>query len=156
MTEVFRERIAQDKNSESAIIGSDPIELKSDTLQGNENKASDDLSQEEKKLDIWEGLKNKRYIDEIFDTHNTKDEFTIKMPTSEIDKFIRTELEKRGYEKTTENYKRILEEMETEIGSSHLELFKRFTKITGYIRALSKLYKARELRDKYRMTDDED
>ena len=77
----------------------------------------------------------------------------IKMPTSEIDKYIRSELEKLGYEKTTENYKKILAEMESEIGSDRLELLKRFQKITGYIRAINKLYKARELKARYLITD---
>lgn len=101
------------------------------------------------KLEIWEGENNKKYVNEYFNTHNIAHEFIWKMPISEIDKFIRSEMETKEYEKTTKNYKEILAEIESKIGSEKLTLSQRLHKITGYIRALSKLYKARELRNKY-------
>lgn len=126
-----------------------PAEVLSDTLKGNETKLVDPQTAEEGRLEIWEGLNRKKFVNEYFDTHNTADDFNIKMPTSEIDKFIRAELEKLGYEKTTDNYKKILSEIEEEIGSTNLEQSKRFQKITGYIRALRKLYEAKALKEKY-------
>lgn len=101
------------------------------------------------KLDLWEGESKKKYVNEYFNTHNIAHEFVWKMPTSEIDKFIRQELDSKEYEKTTENYKSILSEIEKEIGSEKLELSKRLQKLVGYIRALNKLYKARKLKESY-------
>lgn len=150
MTEIFRQREAH-QTQETAPQAKQSIELISDTLKGGETGVEAPIEAEERKLEIWEGLKNKRFVDEYFDTHNTSSEFSVKMPTSEIDKFVRTELERRGYEKTTENYKRILQEIESEIGSEGLDLFKRFSKLTGYIRAINKFNKAKELKDKYRI-----
>jgi hypothetical protein len=150
--EPFRTR--QPETQETAPQAVQPIELTSDTLSGNETKLSDPISKEEGKLEIWEGLNRKKFVNEYFDTHNTADDFMIKMPTSEIDKYVRSELEKLGYEKTTENYKKILAEIENEIGSTNLEQLKRFQKITGYIRALGKLYAAKQLKEKYLDKDD--
>jgi hypothetical protein len=61
------------------------------------------------------------------------------MPTSEIDKYVKAEMEERGMEKTTKNYRDVLNEIEREIGSEKLQLLKRFSKLTGYIRAMNKL-----------------
>lgn len=104
-------------------------------------------------LAIWESEKGKRFIDEVFNTHITGSEFLIKMPTSEIDKYIRGELDERGFEKTTKNYREILQDIERQIGSDKLSLMKRFTKITGYIRIINKIKKARELQKKYLFND---
>lgn len=149
--EPFKTRVEPSQTPE--IAPQAPLELKSDELPANVSKASDPQTQEERKLDLWEGLSKKRYINEYFDTHNIGEEFMVKMPTSEIDKYIRSELEKLGYEKTIDNYKKVLEDVEEEIGSNRLELFKRLQKITGYIRAVNKLYKAKALKEKYLIPD---
>ncbi len=149
---VFREKVAQ-AEPVSAPTVSKPQE--SYELKGGETKASTPETPEERNVEIWEGLNRKRYIDEYFNTHETSSEFMVKMPTSEIDKFIRGELEERGFEKTIDNYQEVLREIEEEIGSSRLELFKRFTKLTGYIRAMSKFRKAKALKEKYILKDEE-
>lgn len=130
-----------------------PREIPEDTgepLSPNTNGLKDvSDAKEMEKLAIWEGEKGKRYINEYFDTHNVSHEFTVKMPTSEIDKYVKAEMEDRGIEKTTKNYREILNEIEREIGSEKLQLFKRFSKLTGYIRAMNKLKSAKALRQKY-------
>jgi len=78
------------------------------------------------------------------------------MQTSVIDKYIKGELESRGYEKNIENYEKILQEIETEIGSDRLELFKRITKITQYAKALQRLNQAKALKEKFLNSIDRD
>ena len=78
------------------------------------------------------------------------------MQTSVIDKYIKGELESRGYEKNIENYEKILQEIETEIGSDRLELFKRITKITQYAKALQRLNQANALKEKFLNSIDRD
>ena len=130
-----------------------PREIPEDTgtpLSPNTNGLKDVSDEKEiEKLAIWEGEKGKRYINEYFNTHNVSHEFTVKMPTSEIDKYVKAEMEVRGMEKTTKNYRDVLNEIEREIGSEKLQLFKRFSKLTGYIRAMNKLKAAKALRQKY-------
>jgi len=148
MDEVFKTRVVEaPQEPEIAPQGAQPA--KSDKLAGNEDKASDELTQEEHNLDIWEGLKRTKYVTEFFGVKEYEGEFNIKMQTSAIDKFIRAELEERGYEKNTENWEKVLSEIETEIGSDRLELFKRLTKLVGYINAVNRLKKAKALKEKY-------
>lgn len=95
-------------------------------------------------LELWESESGKKYVNEIFDTHNIGSDFTVKMHTSKIDKFIRAEIEERGWNKTTDNYKAILQEYEGEIGSDKLPLFERFKKLTTYIQAVKRLREAKK------------
>lgn len=144
--EVFKEKV-QPKEEGDTIVKT--TEVMPDALDGSETKLSEPLSAEEKKVEIWEGLNNRKYVTEYFDIGNIEGEFGLKMQTSTIDKFIKGEIEKRGYENNIDNYEKILAEIEGEIGSSNLELFKRISKITNYIHALNKLYKAKALKDSY-------
>ena len=102
-----------------------------------------------KELGIWEGVKNKKYVNEYFNTHNIGHEFEWKMPLAKIDKYIKGEIESREYEKTTENYEKVLREIESEIGSGQLQLSKRLQKIVGYLNVLKKQRQIRELKQKY-------
>lgn len=146
MTE-FRTR--QEPSQEPETAPQAPKPLESDQLAGYEKKATEPLTPEEKKLDIWEGLNRRKFITEYFDIGNIDGEFNLKMQTSQIDKFIRGELERLGHEKNTENYEKVLSEIEEEIGSSRLELFKRITKLTGYVRVLNRLAKDRADKEMY-------
>ncbi len=126
-----------------------PAKPQSDDLKGNEAKASDPLTEEEKNIEIWEGLNRRKFVTEYFGIKEFAEEFNLKMQTAQIDKFIKGELEKRGYEKNIDNWKNILSEIETEIGSDRMELFSRIKKITGYVKAISRLRRAKELKDKF-------
>ena len=148
MSEVFRERVVESP-VEPETAPQTPQPLESDELAGNETKASEPLTKEEHNLDIWEGLNRTKFVVDYFGVKEYADEFGLKMQTATIDKFIKGELEKRGYEKNIENYKSILQEIENEIGSSRLELFARIKKITGYASALARLYKAKLLKESF-------
>lgn len=141
--EVFRTRVEHPHTQEPQVTKIEEVaEGINPSLPPERNENFDNL-------EIWEGENKKKYVNEYFNTHNIAHEFIWKMPISEIDKYIRNELESREYEKTTKNYKEILAEIETKIGSEKLTLSQRLHKITGYIRALKKLYKARALKEKY-------
>ena len=149
---VFKERV---EHQEETPIEVPKIEIKSDELKGYEDKATDPITEEEKKLEIWEGLNKTKFINDYFDVKNTVDgDFALKMQTSVIDKFIKGELERKGYEKNIDNYKSVLEEIENEIGSNRLELFKRITKLTGYIKVLNKFTEAKRKKELYIQSDD--
>lgn len=144
MDNTFKDRVEEAPTPEPAELK--PLE--SDEI-GNAKPIKDELSDDEKNLTVWEGLNHTRFIDEYFNTKNTGHEFVIKMPTSEIDKFVKSELKEREQENTIDNYRRILDEIENEIGTKQMELFKRFNKITGYIRAMKNLRKAKALKESY-------
>ncbi len=149
MEEVFKARIEPAETPEIEPQPFKPQELPSDSLKGNETKATDEATAEEKKLDIWEGLNKRKYITEFFNIKEYAEEFNLKMQTAQIDKFVKSELEKRDWEKNTENWEKILSEIEEEIGSGRMELFARIKKLTGYINAVNRLNKAKELKEKF-------
>lgn len=149
MSEVFRVRTPE-AAPEAPQAPPQRLELKSDELAGNESKASTPLEKEQYRLEIWEGEHKTKYINEFFNIKQYADEFGLKMQTSQIDNYIKAELEKRGYENNTENWEKIISEIENEIGSSRLELFKRIQKIQGYIGAVNRLNKHKETVEKYR------
>jgi len=95
-------------------------------------------------LEAWETEGKKKYVNEYFDTHNIYKDFSVKMSVSAIDKFVRAEMTDREYENTTDNYRKVIEGIEEEIGSKNLELFKRFNKLNGYIKVLTKLRAAKK------------
>jgi hypothetical protein len=153
MTELFRVRTESPQEPEIDLQATPHREMVSDTLKGNEKKVGDPITEDEKKLDLWEGLNRTKFINDYFNIKNIVDaDFSLKMQVSKIDKFIRRELEKKGYEKNIENYEAVLKEIEEEIGSSRLELFKRITKLAGYSDAVNRLNKAKELKEKYNST----
>ena len=104
------------------------------------------------KLELWEGEKNKKYVNEYFNTHNIGHEFMWKMQLAQIDKFIREELESREYEKTTSNYRDVLKEIESEIGTEKLQLYKRLQRISQYIQVTKKYRGIREKRESFKIT----
>lgn len=150
--EVFRERVAP---VESAPI--DKTEISSAT-----NKESHAIVKETEvdhefrtNLEAWETEGKKKYVNEYFDTHNIASDFSAKMLLGTIDKFVRAEMDEKKYDKTIDNYKQILQDIESEIGSDRLELFERFKKLTGYIKALSRLREIKKKLGAYK-TDESD
>ena len=100
-------------------------------------------------LTDWE-TENGKYGLEIFNIKEIANEFPLKVNFSIIDKYIKSEIESRNYEKNTENYQKILEEIESEIDTTRLESFTRLQKLASYIKVLNKLNEAKKLKEKYR------
>jgi hypothetical protein len=150
MSEIFKERVVESPvEPEIALQRTEPSDLPSDTLKGNERKVGDPLTEEQKILEIWEGEHKRKFVTEYFDIGNIDGEFNLRMDTSVIDKYIKNELENRKYEKNTENWEKILQEIEMEIGSQRMELFSRIKKIVGYIKAVNRLEEAKKKKELY-------
>lgn len=148
MSEIFRERI--DVAPEAPQEPTPAVETPSDTLSGNEIKVQDIA---ESNLEVWETENNRKFGHDYFKIREIAHEFNIKMDFGNIDKFVKSELQRRSYENTTENYQKVLQEIEAEIGSTNLDTFSRLKKLAGYANALNKLYKAKSLRDSFKITD---
>jgi hypothetical protein len=141
MPEIFKQ-VAPETPQEPV----EAVETPSDTLQGNEIKAQD-IS--ESNLEVWETENNRKFGEDYFKIREIAHEFNIKMDFGNIDKFVKSELARRSYENTTENYQKVLQEIESEIGSSNLDTFSRLKKLAGYANALNKLYAAKKLKEQY-------
>lgn len=143
---VFREAIVP----EPEPVPSPPQKQRpSDELEGFETPLQTPEGPEDRNLEIWEGLHRRKYVEDYFNVREISSEFMVKMPIAEINKYMVAELQSRDMAVTIDNYKTVLAEIEQEIGSDKLELFKRFHKLTGYIRAVNRLNKAKELKEKY-------
>jgi hypothetical protein len=140
MTEVLRPRV------EPTVSAPEPQgEFKPEDKSIFPSKVETAVSREYKdNLEVWETEGKKKYVNEYFDTHKTAGSFIVKMPIGVIDKFVRGELQDRKYEKTTANFRTILEEIEREIGSEKLNLFERLNKLTGYIKAFNRMRDAKK------------
>lgn len=148
MNEVFRERTVEvPVEPQEAPQSTKPIPA--DELKGFEDKMQDEATKDEKVLEIWEGMHRRKYATEYFNLGNIDGEFNLKMDTSIIDKYIKGELENKKYEKNVDNWKSILQEIETSIGSERMEVFTRIKKIVGYIRVMNKFNKAKEAKKLY-------
>ncbi len=147
---IFREKV--ETTSENQVNNS----LSKQTIEevGTPLRPEDKIGSEEdfEDLALWEGEKNKKYVNEYFNTHNIAHEFMWKMPLAQIDKYIREEMDSREYEKTKTNYRDILNEIESEIGSEKLQLQKRLQKIAQYIQVSRKYRAIREKKESFRQS----
>lgn len=149
MQEVFRKR---EETVVAPEVTEAPVSVstqKSDELAGHEKKMQDEPTEDEKDIDVWEGLNRRKFVTDYFNTEQFEHEFGVKMQTSKIDKYIKAELSKREFSKTTDNYKSILAEIESEIGSSRMETFSRLKKIVGYIQVINKMNSLKEKKKLY-------
>jgi hypothetical protein len=143
---IFRHKVEPEIPQESGLSKPAPVEV------GRSIQPTDKIGEDTpiEKLELWEGEKNKKYVNEYFNTHNIAHEFTWKMPLSQIDKYVREEMDIRGYEKTVSNYRDLVAEIEAEIGSSKLELQKRLHRIAQYIQVTRKFNALREKKESYK------
>lgn len=125
-------------------------EVTSDKLAGFEDKATDPLTAEEKKLEIWEGLKRHRYGEDYFNIKNIVHEFPLKAEFGFIDKFVKAEMEAQDMAMTIENYESFIRELEEELGTSQTETYKRINKIFNYLKTLRKYREIKEKKDAYK------
>jgi len=146
---IFRHKVVEtppENTQESGLSKPLPVDI------GRGIQPTDKLSEDEpiENLELWEGEKNKKYVNEYFNTHNIAHEFVWKMPLAQIDKYVREEMEARGYENTVSNYRDLISEIEEEIGTQKLQLQKRLHRIAQYIQVTRKYNALREKREAYK------
>jgi len=146
--EVFREKVVES-------VAPEPAQIEAKEPTGTiapiqpEEKPMDDTDTTQSDVNLWEEENKKKYVNEYFDTHNIYNEFEWKMPISKVDKYVKSQIERKELANTTENYKEILQSLESVIESSNLNFQKRLNKIVGYINILEKLYTAKKSKDDF-------
>jgi len=149
VSEPFKTRIEAPVEPQEAPQA--PKKVISDELTGNEDKLIDEPTEEEKKLEIWEGLNNHRYGEDYFDIKPIVHEFPLKAEFGYIDKFVKAEMEAQDMEMTTENYESFIRELEEELGTTQTETYKRINRIFNYIKTLRKYREIKEKKDAYKL-----
>lgn len=139
MNEVFRERVVE--SPETPEIEPQHVPT-ADEVVGSPDPNIKPLKDTEsliENIEVWEGENKRKYGHDYFDIREIADTFPLKAQFGYIDKYVKQELENRGYEKTTKNYEAILQEIEAEIGSSRLDAYKRMQKIFSYLQVVKKI-----------------
>ena len=146
MSDSFREPVAATPEAPTSSQESpQAVSLpEGDKLQGNESPATDELTVDEKNVDVWEGLHRTKFIESHFKIKEFAGEFPLKMQVSHIDKYIKNQIAEKQYENNIENYEKVLQEIEEEAGSERLETFTRLKRISEYIKVLNKFNALKE------------
>lgn len=145
MTE-FRQRIEAVLTPETTLGGPETPVVLSENQNGDSLK---DTGTEASELEVWETENRRKYSVDYFDAKALSADFNTKMLLSRVDKFIKSELESKEYAKTTENYRSLLNEIESYLGSSRMELYTRLNRITSYIDVINKENALKKLKESY-------
>ena len=100
-------------------------------------------------LDIWEAENRRPYIQDYFNIREIAHTFPLSANYKYINKHINNEIDRLGYERNIENFSEVLSNIEKEIGSEKLEVFKRIQKIFNYINIIKKYNKIKEKKESY-------
>lgn len=120
------------------------------TDHGNREKAltEEPGEKETSPLEEWE-IKNGKYGLEFLGIKEIAKEFPMNAQFSVVDKYIKEEIARRGYDRTPESWQNILSEIEESLQSKKLNAYERMKKLSAYINILKKYDKAKALKDLY-------
>jgi hypothetical protein len=102
-------------------------------------------------LEVWETENRRQYAQDYFGIRETAHIFPMSMQFKHVDKFIKGELQERGYENTLTNYQKVIQEIEEEIGSKSLLSFKRLQRLSDYIRVIQKQKELKAKEESYKL-----
>jgi hypothetical protein len=140
MSEVFRTREIE---SEKIEVPEKPAEVTGIVEKKEEFFVESD------NLENWE-TNNGKYglaylgIEEIGKTFPLNTQFGI------VDKYIKAELEERGYDKTTARWQEVLKELETEFGTDKLNAVERLKKLAQMVNIIKKQKEFNKKRELYK------
>lgn len=132
MSEPFR--VAQP--TEEAILDAPVIPKETEGVVKGDNPK--EPTSEKVPLEVWEFENKSKVLAQEFGIKNIAETFEAKMNIGKIDKYIKGQMEERGYDKNVENYKSVLAELEGEIDSKRLSPFLRMNKIINLIGILTR------------------
>lgn len=101
-------------------------------------------------IEIWESENRREYAQDYFKIREFVGEFPLKVQYKFVDKYVKGELEERGWEKSVKNWEKIIGELEDEIGSKELTQFKRMQKLFSYIQVVKKMQDLKKKKELYK------
>lgn len=100
-------------------------------------------------LEDWETVNHTKYGAKFLGVEEISKRFPYNAHFSEIDKYIKAEMEQRGYDKTPKAWQDILAEIEDAIGSQSLNAIERLQKVRDYLRVLKKLQNIKKQKEAF-------
>jgi hypothetical protein len=146
MSEIFREKPAEPTELVKIESPETP-----NVVEGVDGTPTDEPTLEERasQLDDWE-LTNGKYGAEYFGIKEIVKEFPLRAHFGAVDEYIKSEIKARSWEKNTENYQKILNEMENEIGSRSLDTYTRLKKLFDYVNIAKKIDELKRKKEMFR------
>lgn len=146
---VFREKL--DFPEEATSDEMEQIILENDDVKGatKASEESDEPKRERSQLDDWE-LEHGKYGLEAFQIKEIAKEFPYKMQFGALDSYIKSQIEERGWSKSTKHYQAILEELMKETGTEDMEEIGRLKKLYDYVNIVKKYNDLRKKKESFR------
>lgn len=102
------------------------------------------------RIDVYETEKGHKYSTDYFGLREVAaGDWNVKMSMARIDKYVKEFIAENNYDKTTENYRNILNKLETEVNSTKLAGKARIQRILTYIGLMQRTKQIRDARDKF-------
>ena len=135
--QVFRRKLEEAPVPETPTA---PKEMVNDDITGATKafEESDEPRERVNALENWEMRNGIKYGIELFQIKDVMSEFTVKMDFSVVDKYIRDEIVKNGYDPSPQKWQEILEGLENDLGTGDLDAFERLKKLSSYVKILRK------------------
>lgn len=146
MNEVFRTRVAPTPETPSLLIPG-PVQPEAKSVEARTDEYAGDVIE---RIDVYETERGHKYAEDLFGIRDlVAGDWKTKMDMSRIDKYVKNEIQTKGYDNTLTLYKNIINNLEERIGSRNLPAGKRLQKIVTYIGILQRVDKATELKRKF-------
>lgn len=139
--QVFRQKIES--------TSTETPEVKPELKETPGKVEKDETIQDFDTLEEWKGKRGVPYASDYFAMTDLMSDFQTKMLASKVDKGMEELLGARGLDKTTANFRKLLDQVENEINSKSLQLFKRIEKLTNYFQLLRKIRDMENEKKKY-------
>lgn len=105
---------------------------------------------EDSQLERWE-TENGKYGAEFFGIKEIVKTFPLSVQFGAVDGYIKSEIQERELEKTTENYQKILSEIEGEIHTGRMETYARLKRLSEYVSVMKKMQELRKKKESFRI-----
>lgn len=144
---IFRERIIEPVEGDSTVEVPTKNTIDGE-IDGEKLREPDAPEQERDELQEWEDS-NGKYGAKFFGVQEILKTFPMKIHFGAVDSFIKEQITEKGWSRNTENYQKILNDIEKEIGSSRLETFSRMKKIYDYIQVVKKMNELKKKKESF-------
>lgn len=147
----FRREITETKPTEekSTTVEVETPNVIEGEVDGAKPIDKDAPKKEMSQLDQWE-TENGKYGADFFGIKEIVKTFPLSVQFGAVDGYIKAEIQERGWEKTTENYQKILSEIEGEIRTSRLETYARLKRLSEYVAVMKKMSELKKKKESFR------
>lgn len=143
--QVFRTRVASNETQEAPLIPG-PVQPEAKAIDGFQT------SGEPETIELYEFERGHKLAESYFGLREVAaGDWSVKMNLSRIDKFIKSQMEKKQHDPTPINYRGMLQEIESKVGSNRMNGKARITRILNYITLMQKTEKINALKEKFFM-----